>query len=387
MKFTEEHALLRKTVNQIIDKHINPHVDEWEAAGAFPAHEVFKLFGDQGLLGLKYPEEDGGAGLDYSYTVAMAEELANINCAGIPLALGVQTDMCTPALARFGSPELREAYLRPTIAGELIGCIGVSEVGAGSDVANTKTWARKDGDDFVINGGKMWITNGYQGDWMCALVNTVEGAKPHKAKSLIVIPLDAKGVDRSTKLDKLGMRSSDTAQIFFEDVRVPQRNLIGQEGFGFIYQMLQFQEERLWGAANSLRAIERMLDSTVEYTRQRKAFGHSILDNQYVHFKLAELSTELEALRALVYRATELYVSGKDVTQLASMAKLKSGRLCREAGDWCVQFHGGMGYMMESFINRAYRDARLVSIGGGADEVMLGIICKLMGTLPKPERK
>jgi citronellyl-CoA dehydrogenase len=383
MLFTEEHALLRKTARSIIDNHINPHVDEWEAAGAFPAHQVFKLFGDQGLLGLKYPEADGGSGLDYSYSIALAEELSNINCGGVPLAIGVQTDMCTPALARFGSAELRREYLTPSIAGDLVGCIGVSEVGAGSDVANIKTWARKDGGDFVINGGKMWITNGYQADWMCCLANTVEGAAPHKSKSLIIVPLDAKGIDRSTKLDKLGMRSSDTAQIFFEDVRVPQRNLIGQEGFGFVYQMLQFQEERLWGAANSLRALERMLELTTDYTRQRKAFGQSILDNQYVHFKLAELATELEALRALVYRATELYVSGKDVTKLASMAKLKSGRLCREVGDWCIQFHGGMGYMNESMVVRGYRDGRLVSIGGGADEVMLGIICKMMNTLPK----
>ncbi|PRQ02568.1 Acyl-CoA dehydrogenase [Enhygromyxa salina] len=385
--FSEEHALLRKTVNQIIDKHINPHVDEWEAAGAFPAHEVFKLFGDQGLLGLKYPEEHGGGGLDYSYTIAMAEELSNINCGGVPLAIGVQTDMCTPALARFGSDYLKKEILEPSISGDLVGCIGVSEVGAGSDVASVKTHARKDGDDFIINGGKMWITNGYQADWMCCLVNTVEGAAPHKSKSLIVVPLDAKGVDRSTKLDKLGMRSSDTAQIFFEDVRVPQRNLIGQEGYGFIYQMLQFQEERLWGAANSIRAIERMLAATIEYTGQRQAFGQSILDNQYVHFKLAELATEAEALKALVYRTTELYVGGQDVAKLASMCKLKSGRLCREVGDWCVQFHGGMGYMNESFVVRGYRDGRLVSIGGGADEVMLGIICKLMGTLPKRAKK
>jgi citronellyl-CoA dehydrogenase len=386
MKFTEEHALLRKTVNQIIDKHINPYVDEWEAAGAFPAHEVFKHFGDAGLLGLKYPEEHGGAGLDYSYTVAMAEELANIDSGGVALALGVQTDMCTPALARFGSAELKKQFLEPTIAGDLVGCIGVSEVGAGSDVANIKTWARRDGDDFVINGGKMWITNGYQADWMCCLVNSLEGAPAHKNKSLIVVPLDAKGIDRSTKLDKLGMRASDTAQIFFEDVRVPQRYLIGQEGFGFVYQMLQFQEERLWGAANSVRALERMIEWTIDYTRQRKAFGSSILDNQYVHFRLAELSTEVEALKALVYHATELYVSGKDVTKLASMCKLKSGRLCREVGDWCIQFHGGMGYMNESKIVRAYRDSRLVAIGGGADEVMMGIICKMMGTLPKPDK-
>ncbi|KIG18435.1 Citronellyl-CoA dehydrogenase [Enhygromyxa salina] len=384
--FGQEHALLRKTVNQIIDKHINPYVDEWEAAGAFPAHEVFKRFGEQGLLGLKYPEAHGGAALDYSYSVAMAEELGNINCGGVPMAIGVQTDMCTPALARFGSDDLKKTYLEPSIAGDMVGCIGVSEVGAGSDVANIKTHARKDGDDFVINGGKMWITNGYQADWMCCLVNTVEGAASHRNKSLIVIPLDAKGVDRSTKLDKLGMRCSDTAQIFFEDVRVPQRNLIGQEGYGFVYQMMQFQEERLWAAANSVRGLERMLEMTIAYTRERKLFGGSVLDNQYVHFKLAELATELEAFKALVYRATELYVSGKDVTQLASMAKLKCGRLTRELGDWCVQFHGGMGYMNENPIVRAYRDSRLVAIGGGADEVMLGIICKLMGTLPKQSK-
>jgi citronellyl-CoA dehydrogenase len=386
MKFTEEHALLRKTVNQIIDKHINPYVDEWEAAGAFPAHQVFKRFGEAGLLGLKYPEEHGGSALDYSYSVAMAEELANVNCGGVPLAIGVQTDMCTPALARFGSLELRKEYLEPSIAGDLVGCIGVSEVGAGSDVANIKTHARKDGGDWVINGGKMWITNGCQADWMCCLVNTVEGAAPHKSKSMIIVPLDAKGVDRSRKLDKLGMRSSDTAQIFFEDVRVPLRNTVGQEGYGFVYQMLQFQEERLWGAANSVRALERMLEMTIEYTQQRQVFGAPLIDNQYVHFKFAELATEVEALRALVYQATDLYVSGKDVTKLASMAKLKCGRLCREVADWCVQFHGGMGFMMETPIVRAYRDCRVVSIGGGADEIMLGIICKLMNILPKAKK-
>ncbi|NVB36965.1 acyl-CoA dehydrogenase family protein [Pseudenhygromyxa sp. WMMC2535] len=383
MKFTEEHELLRKTVNQVIDKYVNPHVDGWEAEGAFPAHEVFKRFGEQGLLGLKYPEEHGGAGLDYSYTVVMAEELANIDCGGVPLAIGVQTDMCTPALARFGSEALRREFLEPSIAGDLVGCIGVSEVGAGSDVAAIKTHARKEGDDFVINGGKMWITNGHQADWMCCLVNTVEGAPAHKNKSLIVVPLDAKGIDRSTKLDKLGMRSSDTAQIFFENVRVPQRNLIGQEGFGFFYQMLQFQEERLWGAAHSVRSIERMLEWTIDYTRERKIFGGSVLDNQWVHYRIAEMTTEVEALKALVYRATELYVSGKDVTKLASMAKLKCGRLCREVADWCVQFHGGMGYMNENRIVRAFRDARLVSIGAGADEVMMGIICKYLEILPK----
>lgn len=386
MKFTEEHDLLRKSVNHIIDRHINPHVEEWERVGMFPAKQVFKHFGEAGLLGLKYPEKYGGGGLDYSFSVAMAEELANIHCGGVPMAIGVQTDMCTPALARFGSEELKQNYLVPTIAGDMVGCIGVSEVGAGSDVASIKTFARKEGGDYVIKGGKMWITNGTQADWMCCLANTSEGA-PHKTKSLIIVPMDAKGIDRSTKLDKMGMRSSDTAQVFFDDVRVPQRNLIGQEGFGFQLQMMQFQEERLWGAAHATRAMENMLRLTVEYTKQRAIFGQALLHNQYVRFKLAELWTELEALKALVYAATEAYVGGADVTRLASMAKLKSGRLCREIADWCVQFHGGMGYMMETPVNRGFRDGRLIAIGGGADEVMLEIICKLQGLLPERGKK
>ncbi len=383
--FTEEHDMIRDTVRKIIERDINPYVEEWEKEGHFPAHQVMKLFGDAGLLGLKYSEEYGGADLDYTYCVAMAEELGEIACGGVPLAVGVQTDMCTPALARFGSDELREQYLRPSLTGEMVGCIGVSESSAGSDVASIKTTARRDGDDWVINGEKMWITNGYQADWMCCLVNTSDD-KPHKNKSLILIPMDAKGVDRSRKLDKLGMRSSDTAQIFFDNVRVPAGNLIGQQGWGFFYQMLQFQEERLWGAANMIRGLENAVSETIEYTRGRSAFGKSILDNQVVHYRLAELSTEIEALRALTYRATELYVKGQDVTRLASMAKLKAGRLGREVADSCLQYWGGMGFMWEAKIARLYRDVRLASIGGGADEIMLGIICKMDGTLPKRKK-
>ncbi len=227
----------------------------------------------------------------------------------------------------------------------------------------------------------MWTTNGNQADWMCLLANTGDGGV-HSNKSLICVPMKTKGVQIARKLDKLGMRSSDTAQIFFDDVRVPQRFRIGEEGAGFMYQMLQFQEERLWGAASGLLGMERVIDETIDYTRNRKAFGQSILDNQVVHFRLAELSTEIEALRALIYQAVELYVSGKDATRLASMAKLKAGRLLREVADSCLQYWGGMGYMNETPVSRAYRDMRLASIGGGADEIMLGIICKFMGTLP-----
>jgi citronellyl-CoA dehydrogenase len=382
MQLTQEHEELKRTVERFVDNELNPHVDEWEEAGIFPAHEVFRKLGELGLLGLTKPEAYGGAALDYSYSVVMAEALGRTRCGGVPMAIGVQTDMATPALARFGSDDLRAEFLRPAITGEAVACVGVSEPGAGSDVASIRTTARKDGGDYVVNGGKMWITNGTQADWMCCLANTGEG-KPHRNKSLIVVPMKTRGVTVERKLRKIGMNSSDTAVIHFDDVRVPQRHLIGAEGAGFMYQMIQFQEERLWGAANALTGLETAIRETIEYTRNRKAFGRAVLDNQVVHFTLAELQTELEALRALVYRATELYVSGKDVTQLASMAKLKAGRLTREVADKCLQYWGGMGYTWESQISRLYRDGRLASIGGGTDEVMLGIICKFMGTLPR----
>lgn len=384
MKFTPEHRQLEDTVVKFCDKEINPHVAEWEKAEQFPSHELFKKLGNLGLLGLKYPEEFGGAGLDFSYSMVMAEALGQCNCGGVPMAIGVQTDMATPALARFGSDELRKEYLAPTIAGDYVACLGVSEPGGGSDVAAVKTTARSEGGDYVINGTKMWITNGLQADWCCLLANTSDGPV-HKNKSLIVVPMDAPGITKQ-KIHKIGMDSSDTAQLFFDNVRVPRRNLIGQEGLGFTFQMLQFQEERLWGAASSLRSLDRLIDQTIEYTRQRQAFGKPLLDNQVIHYRLAELRTEVEALRALTYRAVEMYIGGKDVTKLASMAKLKCGRLSREVTDSCLQYWGGMGFTWDNPVSQAYRDSRLVSIGGGADEVMLGIICKLEGTLPAKAR-
>ncbi len=255
MQFTSEHEELRRTIERFVEQELNPHVDEWEEAGIFPAHEVFRKLGELGLLGLTKPEAYGGAGLDYSYSVLMAETLGNTRCGGVPMAIGVQTDMATPALARFGSDELRAEFLAPAIAGTAVACIGVSEPGAGSDVASIRTTARKDGDDYVISGGKLWITNGTQADWMCCLANTSEGS-PHRNKSLIIVPMKSKGVSIERKLRKIGMNSSDTAQIHFDDVRVPRRHLIGEEGHGFTYQMLQFQEERLWGAANALMGLD-----------------------------------------------------------------------------------------------------------------------------------
>jgi citronellyl-CoA dehydrogenase len=381
MHFTPEHEGIRHNVKKFIDAEINPHVDAWEEAGMFPAHELFKKMGDLGYLGINKPAHYGGMGLDYSYELVFLETLGHIRCGGVPMAIGVQTDMATPALARFGSRELAQEFLVPSIKGNYVACLGVSEVGAGSDVASIKTTARRDGGDYVISGGKMWTTSGTQADWMCLLANTSDGPV-HKNKSLICLPMNAKGVHVARKLDKMGMRSSDTAQVFFEDVRVPQRYRIGKEGEGFTYQMLQFQEERLYAAAAGLIAKERMIEDTIAYTGQRRAFGRTILDNQVVHFRLAELKTEVEMLRALTYRAAELMVQGDDVTMLASMAKLKSGRLAREISDACLQYWGGMGFMNETAISRAYRDTRLGSIGGGADEVMLSIICKHMGILP-----
>jgi len=385
MQFTDEHDMLRNTVKRFVEDEINPHVDQWEAEGMFPAHELFKKAGELGLFGLNRPEAYGGSGLDYSYSIVAAEELGRCRAGGVPMAMGVQSDMATPALARFGSDALRAEFLAPVIAGDQVCCVGVSEPGAGSDVARITTRAVKDGDDYVITGRKLWITSGTQADWMCTLANTSDD-HPHRNKSLIIVPLDAAGIDRSRKLDKMGMRCSDTAEIYLDEVRVPQRYRIGDEGAGFFYQMLQFQEERLWGAANVLRGLENGIADTIEYTRGRQAFGRSILDNQVVHYRLAELQTEVECLRSLVYRATEAYVAGENVTLLASMAKLKAGRLAREVADSCLQYWGGMGFMNETNITRLYRDLRLISIGGGADEVMLGIICKLQGTLPSRKK-
>ena len=396
MQFTHEHLEIQKTLKRCIDSEINPHVDEWEAAEMFPAHEVFKKMGNLGLLGVTKPEAYGGMGLDYSYGMALAETLGHIDCGGVPMAIGVQTDMCTPALAKHGSDELRREFLAPAIAGDMVGCIGVSEPAAGSDVSGIQSVARKDGDDYVITGQKMWITNSLQADWMCMLVNTGEGqsgagGNPHKNKSLVMVPMRdgpggklTKGIEVAQKIRKIGMHSSDTGLIYFDEVRVPQRYRIGAEGQGFIYQMQQFQEERLWCAASTLESLNHCIQWTIDYAQERKLFGSTLADQQWVQFKLAELKTEVEALRALTYRACDLYVNGQDVLELASMAKLKAGRLNREVPDTCLQFWGGMGFTLENKVSRMYRDGRLASIGGGADEVMLGILAKLMGIAKRP---
>ena len=381
MLFTPEHRQLQESVQRFVEAEINPYIDEWERAETFPAHELFRKMGKLGFLGVNKPVEYGGMGLDYSYEIAFVEALSAVNGGGVPMAIGVQTDMATPALARFGSHELRQEFLAPSISGEYVACLGVSEVGAGSDVASIKTVARKDGDDYIIRGGKMWTTSGTQADWICLLANTSDGPA-HRNKSLICVPMKSKGVEVAQKLRKAGMHSSDTAQLFFDDVRVPQRYRIGEEGMGFVYQMRQFQEERLFAAAG-WGGSARIIQETIDYLRQREAFGQPLLDNQYIYFKLAELQADVEAVRSMLYRAVQMYLEGEDVTQLASMAKLKGARTRRAVADWCVQFWGGMGYIAETRVNRFWRDSRLGSIGGGADEVMMDIIAKTMGIRPQ----
>merc|ERR1712123_107440 len=357
--YEEEQKSMQKTARRIIENDINPYVEEWEAAGQYPAKEVFKKLGDAGLLGVNKPVEYGGMGLDFKFSVALNEELGHITCGGIPMSIAVQTDMATPALARFGSDHLKRDFLQPSVLGDKVARLGVSEPGGGSDVAACQTTAKRVGDDLVINGQKMWITNAFQADWMCLLANTSEG-HPHKNKSLICLPMDTPGIHLAKKIDKMGMRCSDTAVVFFDDVRIPAKNIIGDEGMGFTYQMMQFQDERLAATALSLTPMVNIIEQTIAYTKERMAFGQPLLNNQYMHFRLAELATEVEMLRSCLYRATDKHVAGEDVTQLASMCKLKVGRLLREVNDSCLQFWGGMGFTNDVLVSRMYRDMRLI---------------------------
>ncbi len=379
--FTAEHDAFRRTVRRFVETEINPHVEEWEAARLWPAHSVLKKMGDMGLLGLSYPEEYGGGGVDYWYNTVLLEEVGRADCAAVPMGIAVHTDMATPALAEFGSEELKRRFLVPAIAGDMVSAIAVSEPDAGSDVAAIHTRAVADGDDYVINGAKMWITNGTQADFITLLARTGE-ERGFRGMSLIVVPTETPGFSVSRKLEKLGNHASDTAILSFEDVRVPQANRIGEEGMGFILQMKQFQKERLAGSLMSTAGMEKIIRLTIDYTRGRHAFGRPLIDNQVIHFRLCELLTEVEALRQLNYHCVRLLIAGEDLTKEVSMAKLKAGRLAREVADACLQFHGGMGYVEEYPMARYFRDARLLSIGGGADEIMLGIIAKYENILP-----
>jgi citronellyl-CoA dehydrogenase len=378
VRFTAEHEIFRRTVREFVEKEINPHADEWEKAGTFPAHALFKKAGNLGLLGIEYDPAYGGGGADHWYTVILGEELGRADCGGVPMAITVQTDMATPALARHGSHEQKKQYLEPALRGDLVAAVAVTEPDAGSDVANIKTFARRDGDDYVISGSKIYITNGTQADFITLLARTSpEGG--YRGMSLIVVPTDRPGFRVAGKLRKLGNHSSDTAELVFDDVRVPVTNRVGAEGQGFYLQMEQFQKERLIAVYTSVGGMRRAVERTVAYLRERKAFGGALLSMQYIQYTLAELIVEIESLRQLAYAAAEGIVAGENVTRMATMAKFKSGRLARRVADTCLQFHGGLGYMEEMWTSRYFRDSRLVAIGGGADEVMLRVLTKTEG--------
>ena len=346
MRFSDEHVAFRGMVREVVEREITPHVDEWERAGIFPAHELFPKLASVGLLGLEYDPVYGGEGADHLFTVIACEELGRSGAGGIPMAIGVQSSMATPSLAKFGSEELKQKYLVPAIAGTQVCSIAVTEAGAGSDVSSIRTRAVRDGDEWVVNGSKLYITNGTQADWMCVLVRTSDEGG-YRGMSQLVIETSSPGFAVSRKLDKLGQRSSDTAELVFEDVRVPVSNTIGREGRGFQQQMSQFVIERMFAAYGSPASCRRALERTRDYLKQREAFGRPLMQNQYVAFRLAELSAQVDLVQAHNYACAEAYMAGDDTTRYATVAKLMTGRLVRQgrrhlpAVPWRDGLHGG----------------------------------------------
>ncbi|MCS6858421.1 MAG: acyl-CoA dehydrogenase family protein [Sandaracinaceae bacterium] len=384
--YTEEHELFRKTCRDFAVKELAPHVDEWERDGLFPRW-VFERAGKLGILGAHYPEEYGGGGGDYWFSIAKSEELVRANAGGVVMALLVQSDMATPCIADLGTPEQKKEFLEPALRGERIAALGVSEPNAGSDVANIRTVARKEGGDYVVRGGKTYITNGTRADFITLLVRTNPEAG-HHGFSILLFPTDTRGFSVSKKLSKMGNWSSDTAELFFDDCRVPTRYLLGEEGKGFVYLMQNFQTERLIGSSSTIAAAFYALERSLEWGRDRQVFGKPLIKHQVWQHRIAELYTKAEAAKALVYKAadafnTEKYVRREAVSfetvRLISMGKLFVGDVAQEIADFAVQFHGGMGYLEELWVARHYRDQRLFRIGAGSSEVMKLIIAKTMG--------
>ena len=374
--FTKDHDMVRRAVRDFVNKEINPHVDEWEEAGIAPLKKLFKKMGKLGFLGIRYDPKYGGQGLDYWYETVFLEELGHIKALGLAVAITVQTNMATPAIDEFGSEFLKQTYLKAAIEGKKVGAIAVTEPGAGSDVAALATTAERRSNHYVINGSKMYITNGTQADFYTLLARTSEDPGYHSF-SLFVIPADLPGVEVSRKLEKLGVWISDTAELYFDQVKVPVDHLIGKEGEGFIYQMQQFQHERFSLLPFACTAARDIIDLTVAYVRDRVVFGKPLIRRQVLQHRLADWVTEIESLKQFIYHMVRMKQAGLDATREISMGKLIAGQLLNKVADGCLQMHGGMGYMKESVISRYYRDARGLSIGGGADEVLRGVIAKI----------
>jgi citronellyl-CoA dehydrogenase len=384
--FREEHDHFRATVRRFAEKELAPYADEWERAELFP-NEVFKKAGELGIFGAHYSEEQGGAGGDYWFSVAKAEELPRGLSAGVSMGLLVQSDMATPVIGDLGTKEQIEEFLKPAIRGEKIAALGVSEPNAGSDVAGIQTVAKKDGDDYVINGAKTYITNGTRADFVTLLAKTNPEAGAHGC-SFFLVPTKTKGFSVSKKLKKIGNHASDTAELAFEDMRIPKRYLLGQENQGFMYLMQNFQTERLIACVSTCAGMQLIIDEAIAYGRERKAFGKPIIKREYWQHKFVDLQAKLEAAKALTYKTVDMYNDEKyvrkepvsfETVKMISMAKIFVGELSSEIADQCLQFHGGAGYVEEYHIARAWRDQRLIRIGGGTTETMRYYTAKLMG--------
>jgi alkylation response protein AidB-like acyl-CoA dehydrogenase len=376
--FTPEHEELRASVRSFVESELAPHAVEWERAGEFP-NSVFERMGDLGLLGLRYPAEYGGQGGDWGHAIVLAEELARVGSGGVGMGIAVQSEMATPPIHRYGTEEQKKRYLVPAIRGEKIACLGITEPNAGSDVAAIETTAVRDGDGWVINGRKMFITNGVRADF-CLLVTRTDKVAGYDGFSLFLVDTATPGFGVSRKLDKLGMRSSDTAELVLDDVRVPGDALVGTEGKGFYQIMWELQGERLIGVAGSVAGAWLAMQRTLDYAKGRRAFGGSIWDFQVIKHRFAEMATELEAARQLTYDTALAWERGEYPVKQISMAKLYSGVVVNRVMNECLQVHGGHAYSADSWIQRAWRDTRLLRIGAGTDEIMREVISKLMGT-------
>src|SRR6266481_3506481 len=388
--FDEQHDMFRQAVRAFVQKEVEPHVEEWEEAGQIPK-SIWPRMGELGFLGVEYDEKYGGAGADVLTTAVLCEEMARARCASLAMAVGVHTDMASPHLYWTGSEALKERYLPAICRGEALTAIAVTEPGGGSDVAAIRTRAVRDGEHYVLNGSKMFITNGVMADlyFVAARIQEErpltlsspqggEGGKRHRGISMFLVERSTPGFSVSRKLDKMGNRASDTAELAFQDMRVPAENLLGQEGGGFYEVMRVFQRERLVAGLHSVAGCERALEDTIAYVKQRHAFDGPLSEKQVVRHKLADLATLIEASRCLTYAACLKFQAGQDAVKEISMVKLFSGEMAQKVAYDCVQLHGGYGYMREYPVERFFRDIRLLSIGGGTSVIMKEIIAKQM---------
>jgi alkylation response protein AidB-like acyl-CoA dehydrogenase len=374
--FTDEHEQLRESIRAYATKELAPHADEWEET-TFP-DAVFHRMGELGFLGLDKPERYGGQGGDYFTALVLAEEIVHARSGGLAMGIAVHTDMAMPPILAFGTEEQKQEWVVPAIRGEKILCLGITEPDAGSDVAGIKTRAVRDGDDWVINGAKTYITNGHRAD-VIVLVTKTDPDAGYDGFTLFLVPMDAPGVVREQRLEKLGMHASDTALLAFQDVRVPHTAVLGQVGKGFYHIMWELQGERLIGAAGCVAGAQRCFDDTLKYAMERTAFGRQIGKFQVTRHKFAEMATQIEAARQLVYTTAWRFNNGEYPVREISMAKLFAARVAVDVADECIQIHGGAGYMKEYGVERVWRDMRLNRIGAGTDEIMLDVIGRSYG--------